>query len=186
MASARITAARTTAARRPSTRNAVNLAVDLGIFIAFLVAMAPRFSGIAVHEWLSIAFGAAIVTHLLLHWKWIVEITRKLFTKANWTARTNYILNSVLFVAMVVAIFSGIMISEAALPLFGIQTQRGGIWRGLHGFSADLSMVILGLHIALHWQWILNMTKRFVVKPLFERGGRRQSAVDTAPSEVTQ
>jgi len=36
-------------------------------FLAFLVAMAPRFSGMAIHEWLGIAFGAAITTHLLLH-----------------------------------------------------------------------------------------------------------------------
>lgn len=49
--------------RAPRNGNAVNFAVDTAIFVAFLVAMAPRFSGIAIHEWLSIAFAAAIVTH---------------------------------------------------------------------------------------------------------------------------
>src|SRR5262245_20173281 len=72
-------------------RNNVNLIVDSAIFIAFLVAMAPRFSGMVIHEWLGIAFGAAIVTHLLLHWQWLVEVTNRFFGKAQWSARINYI-----------------------------------------------------------------------------------------------
>src|SRR5215213_8607455 len=85
--------------RQTSTqnRNKLNLFVDIAIFLAFLVAMAPRFSGIAVHEWLGIAFGAAIVTHLLLHWQWLVEVTKRFFSKAQWSARINYILNLLLF-----------------------------------------------------------------------------------------
>lgn len=47
----------------------VNLAIDGGIFAGFLVAEAPHFTGMAVHEWLGIAFGAAIMAHLLLHWQ---------------------------------------------------------------------------------------------------------------------
>ena len=43
-------------------RNTLNLFVDIAIFLAFLMAMAPHFSGIAVHAWLSIAFGAVIIT----------------------------------------------------------------------------------------------------------------------------
>src|SRR4051812_24151582 len=100
-------------------RNTLNLFVDIAIFLAFLVAMAPHFSGIAVHEWLSIAFGAAIVTHLLLHWQWIAEVTRRFFGKAQWSARANYVLNALLFVDVTVVIFTGLMISESVLPLFG-------------------------------------------------------------------
>ena len=50
----------------------VNLIVDSIVFIAFLIVTAPHFTGIAIHEWLGIAFGAGITTHLLLHWQWIV------------------------------------------------------------------------------------------------------------------
>jgi hypothetical protein len=58
-------------------RNKTNLIVDSAIFLAFLVAMAPRFSGMAIHEWLGIAFGAAIVTHVLLHWQWVVNMVKR-------------------------------------------------------------------------------------------------------------
>ena len=73
----------------------INLLVDGTIFIGFLVAMAPRFSGLAVHEWLGIAFAAAIVTHLLLHWDWIVSVTARIFNKAlQQKQRINYALNN--------------------------------------------------------------------------------------------
>lgn len=147
--------------QRPApNRNLINYALDLLIFVAFLVAMAPRFSGIAVHEWLSIAFTAAIVTHLLLHWSWIMQITRRLFGKVAWTARLNYLVNTALFIAMTVVIFTGLVISEAALPLVGIGTVRGGVWERMHHASADLTLWLLGLHVALHWRWVVNTTTR--------------------------
>ncbi|HJZ45812.1 MAG TPA: DUF4405 domain-containing protein [Roseiflexaceae bacterium] len=148
-----------------SNRNKTNLIVDSAIFLAFLIAMAPHFSGMAVHEWLGITFGAAIVTHLLLHWQWIVEVTRRLFGKAQWSARINYILNTLLFVDVTLIIFSGLMISQVALPTIGIQLAQSGIWRGLHTTAANLFLVLVGLHIALHWQWIVNMVKRSAGAP---------------------
>jgi cytochrome b561 len=144
----------------PRNRNKLNLFVDLAIFIAFLVAMAPRFSGIPVHEWLGIAFGAAIITHLLLHWQWIVEVTRRFLGKAQWSARGNYMLNALLFVDVTIVIFTGLLISEAALPAFGVEVARGGPWRVLHTLSANLFIFIVGLHVAVHWQWIVNTVKR--------------------------
>jgi hypothetical protein len=145
-----------------TNRNKINLFFDIAIFLMFLVAMAPHFSGMAVHEWLGAAFGAAIVTHLLLHWQWIVEVTRRMFSTAQWSARINYILNTLLFIDVTLVIFSGLMISEVALPLLGIQTAHGGIWRMLHGFAADFFLVLIGLHVALHWQWIVNMVRRML------------------------
>src|SRR6266498_5789934 len=145
-----------------SKRNTVNLIVDSTIFLAFLVAMAPRFSGMAIHEWLGIAFGAAIVTHLLLHWQWIVEVTKRLFGKAQWSARINYILNTLLFIDITIIIFSGLMISNVALPALGIQLALGGSWRMLHTTAANLFLLLVGLHVALHWQWIANMFKRML------------------------
>jgi hypothetical protein len=163
---------------KQSNRNVVNLIVDSAMFIAFLVAMAPHFSGIAIHEWLGIAFGAAIVTHLLLHWQWIVEVTRRLFGKAQWSARINYMLNTLLFLDITVIIFSGLMISQVALPLLGIELAQSGIWRGLHETAANAFLALVGLHVALHWQWIVNMLKRYVIAPRHVpqlRGGASQS-----------
>lgn len=151
-------------------RNKTNLIVDIAIFVGFLVAMAPRLSGMAVHEWLGLAFGAAIVAHLLLHWQWLVEVTKRFFGKLKPSARVSYVLNALLFVDLTLIIFSGVMISKQALPALGLTLAQSGSWRGLHTTAANLFLPLTGLHIALHMQWIVNMFKRFT--PL---AGRRRA-----------
>ena len=73
--------------RKQGNQNAVNLVVDLVIFLIFLVVEAPKFSGLPVHEWLGIAIGVGALTHVLLHWSWIIEISKRFFGKAQTSAR---------------------------------------------------------------------------------------------------
>ena len=61
-----------------SKTNRTKLLLDISTFVAFLVAMDPRTSGIAIHEWLAIALGATIVVHLLLNWNWIVRTFKRM------------------------------------------------------------------------------------------------------------
>ncbi|MCC6904676.1 MAG: hypothetical protein IT326_02465, partial [Anaerolineae bacterium] len=61
--------------------------LDAALFAAFVIAMAPRFSGLAVHEWLSLALAAAVVCHLLLNWNWIVAVTRRFLDSTPWRVR---------------------------------------------------------------------------------------------------
>lgn len=150
----------------------INLIFDILIFAAFLVAGAPHFTGMAIHEWLGIAFGAAIVTHLLLHWQWLVEVTKRFFRRMPWATRVNYILNSLLFITVTLIVFSGILMSEEALPLLGITFASGRAWHGIHKLAADAALILVGLHVALHWKWIVNVFKRYVIQPLL--GGVRK------------
>ncbi len=161
----------------------INLAVDGGIFLGFLVAEAPHFTGIAVHEWLGLAFAAAIITHLLLHWQWIVAVTRRFFSDIPWQARLNYLLNILLFIDVTLIIYSGLMISHVALPALGLSLGAGGSWRGIHHLTANLSLVLTGLHVALHWQWIVKAVKRYVFQPL---SSGRPAAQPVLVTKLTQ
>ena len=162
-------------------RNRLSMYLDLAIFLGFLVAMAPRWSGIAVHEWLSIAFGAAIVVHLLMNWQWIVGVTKRFLSRVHWLARANYVLNVVLFIDMVIVIFTGILISEHVLLLFGMTTARGGVWRGLHDISANMAVLLVGIHLALNWQWIVTAWRRYIVAPFRRRSGAAEAPRPTLP-----
>jgi len=155
----------------------INLAVDAGIFIGFLIADTPHFTGMAIHEWLGIAFAAAIVTHLLLHWRWVVAVTQRFLSKAPWQARLNYILNLLLFIDFTIIILSGLMISQEALPSLGLSLESGGAWKELHHLSSDLSLALIGLHVALHWQWLVKAVKRYVIQPFTGRSTMQPSLV---------
>lgn len=144
----------------------VKLAIDVVIFVVFLIAMDPRSSGIAIHEWLTTAALAALTVHLLLNWDWIVRVTRRFIGKLNALSRINYILNWLLFIDGTVIMLSGFMISESLLPFLGISLPDNFAWRSLHDLSSNLFLVLLGLHTALHWNWIVETFKRCIFQPI--------------------
>jgi hypothetical protein len=75
---------------KPRNRNTLNLLLDSASILTFLAVTSPHFTGMAIHEWLGVALGAALITHLLLHWSWLVAVTRRFFGTATWNARLNY------------------------------------------------------------------------------------------------
>jgi hypothetical protein len=150
----------------PKNLTRVKLILDLVIFFAFLIAMDPRSSGIAVHEWLATAALAALIVHLLLSWDWIVQISRRFLGRVNLQTRINYILNWLLFIDGSIMMLSGFMISEAVFPALGIELPRNFAWRELHDMTANLFLLLLGLHTALHWGWVVDTFKRYIFKPL--------------------
>ena len=163
--------------------NRTNLLIDAGIFVAFIVAMEPGFSGIPVHEWLSAALGATIIVHLLLHWNWIAAVAARFFRKLWHTSRLKFFVDALLFTAFTAVMLSGILISKAILPSLGIRVQENMLWRQLHSLTADLSILLLGLHFALSWKWVVTALKRFLVEPvvnLFKKS--RQQAEPVAVS----
>jgi cytochrome b len=157
--------------RLKSSSTLRNLLVDATIFIAFLLATDPHATGQTIHEWLGIAFGVGIITHLLLHWKWIVNVVRRFFTRLPGQVRINLLLNVLLFVVMTLIIFSGLMISKVVLSTFGLEGQHDGIWRVVHTTATNVALIIVALHVALHWKWIVGTLKRTIWQPIF---GRRQ------------
>jgi hypothetical protein len=155
-------------------QNITKLILDLLIFIGFLLALDPRVTGIAIHEWLAIAGSAAVILHLLLNWNWIPGLTRRMFRKVALKPRLNYILNWLFFIDGVLVMLTGIMISEVVLPLLGLQVVRDSGWRQLHSLTADLSLFILALHLALNWDWVVKVTKCYMLQPIASLGRKRE------------
>jgi hypothetical protein len=168
---------------KPKTWNSTktNLWVDIAIFVAIMLALAPLLTGIAIHEWLSIALAVAVVVHLLLHWQWIVAVIGRFFSRLPGEARLNFFLNVALFICFTVVTFTGLMISESALPLFGIPASRDFVWRALHSLSANLTVLTLGLHVALHWKWIFSAARRYLLNPILSLGGKTKHQPRPAP-----
>jgi hypothetical protein len=143
-----------------SKQNVTKLLLDLGAFIALLISSAPHFTGDTIHEWLGVALSGAIVVHLLLNWNWIVGITSRLFSKVAKGQRFNYFLNWALFASGIMIVLSGLIISKTVVPFFGITLTENMSWKELHELSTNITMILMGLHVAVHWTWITSMFKR--------------------------
>jgi hypothetical protein len=165
--------------RLKSGDTARNLLVDGLIFAGFLLATDPHATGQTIHEWLGVAFGVGIVTHLLLHWKWIVNVVQRFFKRLPGQVRINSLLNSLLFIDVTLIIFSGLMISKVVLSTFGITGSHDDIWRMVHTFATNVAVIIVGVHVALHWKWLVNALKRYLEQPV-----RKISVIPRNPGQA--
>ncbi len=144
----------------------INLVFDSLIFIMILTSLDPWTTGQVIHEWMGVALMAAVITHLLLHWKWISQVIPRFFRRLGGNTRLKIIVNLLFFVNITVVIFSGLTISLVAMPTLGIHIGRGLYLRRLHTLATNLIVFTVGLHAAIHWKWILDAIKRYIVKPV--------------------
>ena len=86
---------------------------------------------------------------VLLHWSWVIEISKRFFGKAQTIARVNYVLNLLLFLMITTIIFTGLMISETVMPLRGATEGAADlVVRGRALDAQDLVVIALDRHRA--------------------------------------
>jgi len=142
-------------------RTKLNLFLDMGLALAFVVELQMHFTGLRLHELLGLAFGAAFAIHIVLHFDWIVSITRHFFKKVFHETRLNYVLNLAVFIDLITATVTGILISRTLNLGISLGSQQGTVHQ-LHILSSDFSLVLIGLHVALHWKWIATHAKKYL------------------------
>ncbi|MBI5080077.1 MAG: cytochrome b/b6 domain-containing protein [Chloroflexi bacterium] len=138
----------------------INFLVDLIALVVFALLAAPQATAIPFHEWISFVFAPVFAIHILLHWKWIVETTQRIFKKLPGDTRFNYVWDIIIYLMMIFAFVSGVVISEVALPFIGVPIKVDPFWISLHDASSNLLLIMLGIHLAMHWDWIVGVIKR--------------------------
>ena len=137
---------------------------DLGMSAGFLLVFWQDITGETLHEWLALALGVGIITHVVFHWKWVVNITKRFFSpKLPGKTRVNYIVNGGLAAAFAGMFVTGLMISESVMPLFGLG-NGAGIWEDLHEAASNFSMFMVIAHVLLHWKWVITNTQKYLYK----------------------
>jgi hypothetical protein len=80
--------------------------------------------------------------------------------------------DALFFIAMTTSFFSGLLISKSVMSVLGIQLNTDHGWESIHRLASDASLILLGLHFALHFKWVTSNLKRYLVPPvirLFQR-----------------
>ena len=108
--------------------------------------------GIAFHEIGGLALIGLFVIHHLVNGKWIAAVTTRLFSKRlSGFARACYIVNVLLLLAFLTVGVTGVLISKVVFSL-----RVAGNWKTLHYFSAALAVVLMGVHLGLHADYIFG------------------------------
>jgi hypothetical protein len=128
------------------------------------VLEALSLTGLAWHEWLGFVLSALALLHVILQWPWFVAAFRRLLTRGSHRARVNLALNVLLFIVMVAVLVSGVLISNQISPLVGHALGRPRVWSELHSWLNFTLIVLVGVHLAINWDWVLGAIRRRTVQ----------------------
>ena len=134
--------------------------LDVALLLLLAPLEEPVTTGLAGHEWVSIAFAVLLALHLLVNWRWITAALGR-YRTAPRRAQFNAWLNGTLYVLMVLTIFSGLMVSRFVVPALGLGASTLQLWHPLHTVIASVTLGVVGLHLALNWDWIVGALRQW-------------------------
>lgn len=137
----------------------MRLPIDLFMFAAFVAAYRPFATGLALHEWLSLALVTPVLVHAVVNWDWAARMVRSFGRQLRAKNRVNLVVDVALFVSTVSVMLSGFMVSRVIAGLVGLSATTDPAWYSVHSFSADAALSLALLHTVLHWKWFARMLK---------------------------
>ena len=131
--------------------------LDIGLLIIFLLVMSFHFIPKILHEVLGLVFFVMIA----IHFKWNINAFKSLFKQQKkWLS---IFLNAALFFCIVVIIFTGVCISNYIFNgMIDMQLQRNITIHQLHVSIPFLMIILIGLHLGLHWQGFFQRLKNIL------------------------
>ncbi len=136
--------------------NLTKFILSLALTLVMLLLMDPRsFYGLGFHEWAGLFIGIFFIVHKILNWTWIKKVTVGFFRKTTGRARLNYALDVLLLAGLVLMILSGIAIARTIDFSWLKLGESRMFWRVMHTSSSFITLALFGLHLGLHWNWVL-------------------------------
>ena len=137
----------------------VRLGIDAAMTVVLLLLMGYSRIGETAHEWLGIGMLGLFVLHHVLNRKWIARLFHGRYTPFR-IART--ILVCAAFLSLCGSGISGIMVSRHVFLFLGV--SRGTSFaRQMHMLCGYWNLVLLSLHLGLHWIMVTTWASRTVL-----------------------
>lgn len=140
----------------------VKIIADILMTIGLLLLMSYSLLGEAAHEWIGTAMFALFITHHILNRKWWRNIFKGKY-KAFRVLQT--VLVILVLICMVGSMASGIVLSSYVFDWIRIR-GFSSIARTAHMLCAYWGFVFLSLHLGLHWNMMMGITRKLVKRPL--------------------
>lgn len=134
----------------------LKLTLDAIMLVLLVLMYKKQVISLAFHEIGGLALIGLFVIHHLVNAKWIGSVTRKLFSKGTpGLVRARYIVDVLLLLAFLAIGVTGILISKVVFS-FHIQ----GNFKTLHYFASALAIILMGVHLGLHADYIFGKALR--------------------------
>ena len=136
-------------------KNIIKFILDIAMAVLFITFFNKNLISFKFHIIGGYVFAAFILVHMILNKKWIINISKRLFDKKlKLRVKISYILSLFLFISIFSIIASGVLMMKATTY------DRVMFWKMLHFGASYLSIALIGMHIGLYWNFIMNMFKK--------------------------
>ena len=139
----------------------VKIIIDIGMTVCLLFLMPYSLLSETIHEWLGITMFVLFVIHHILNRKWMAAIFKGRYTPFR-RVQTGLVL--LMLGLMLGSMTSGILLSNHIFKMVriaGISMQAAKV----HMFCAYWGLVVMSLHLGLHWNMVVTMTGRLFEHP---------------------
>lgn len=134
----------------------LKLAVDIVMTLALLFLMGYHLWGEALHEWVGAGMLLLFIAHHILNGHWHKNLFKG---KYNALRILTLCIDFLVLLATLAQMYSGIVMSRyvfAFLPFSGGMSLA----RRLHILGAYWGFLLMSLHLGLHWNMILGMSRK--------------------------
>jgi len=134
--------------------------LDATLLTAFLLVMSFHFLPRILHEVLGVVMFAAVIFHFVLNRRWLFN-----FYRGKLSARKiiSALINFSMLATFAVIFASGVCMSNYIFNDFvSLELHRNFTLHQLHVSLPYILMILIGLHIGLHWREIWNRFLNFM------------------------
>ncbi len=145
-------------------KNVIKIFANLTLLVSFILSYFLDLTGIELHQYLGIAAAGILAVHIITHWKWIMNVSKRLFKKMSGRVRIYYLLDGTLFLAIFLITITGVLISTW-LDVF---LSNYMLLRSIHIISSIAGLLLLVVKMGMHWKFFtkaLNLFRFPIRKP---------------------
>lgn len=129
-----------------------------------------------MHTWIGLAMVVIALIHLIFHWKWVVNTTKRIDrliverkSTGNRASRMNVLVDGMLALGFIVCSTSGIYLlivpgtKGGLIPDPMILFSRT-VWELMHTWSGVILIGAAVTHFIIHWGWVTKVTRKIFKK----------------------
>ncbi len=142
----------------------IKIVLDVIMTVLLLLMYQARVISITFHELGGLIACGIFLIHKLINWRWIAAVSKRLFKKKfSFKLRFCYVIDLLLLIGITAILVSGILISKVVFTNLSVTDAH--TWKIVHYSASAYSLIIVGIHLGLHWCFVTGMFKRLIKLP---------------------
>jgi len=124
-----------------------------------------------LHTWFGIAMIVSAVIHIIIHWKWIIKMTKRVFleitrreSRINGRSRFNVGINMLIGLSFILTAVSSIYLLFTHGGSHGVNDPmfifNYTTWDLIHTWSGIVMTNAAVVHFTIHWGWVTKVTRK--------------------------